>query len=358
MYTNYQTFETNDIDLYHRYEKQFSSVVDNAKGTKTESIEDNFKIQYFIRKLSIFETIGTFFQLCYASLKACLYPSIQKDKNDLNMAWKYLANRKWVRCLRSPLNDISPPLDISSKIQSNPAEKILNPKKPVVNLVKNNPKSIYTEDNNAPEGEYKKNLELIALFAYGSIVNNPYSNNYNAGIEVISPFQQADFTLPLSFSRISSQGTAKERITLVPDSNGPETPVYYATVRPNNLSVALKQLKAREGTNNNKFVSYVRKGILQNVNGYKTIEIGNEIWSYRTNGINKANIKQMINHLKSKRYTAGIITTFDQNGSSQEIEQRIGTVPGVKANTISYYNDLPEPVKRVHHASLKKLGVF
>lgn len=198
---------------------------------------------------------------------------------------------------------------------------------------------------------------IIALFAYGSIVLHPYSDNYEGGIELSSPFHQTNFTLPASFSRISSENTDKERLTLVLRSDGLETPIYCATVKVNNLSVALKQLKLREGTSNNKFVSYVRKGVPQSSGDYKTLKVDNETWSYRANHVNVKGVKKIINHLKSKGYTAGIITTFDSKGSTQEIKQRIKNKPKVKLNTVNYYNDLPESVKKVHRSTLESLGI-
>lgn len=196
----------------------------------------------------------------------------------------------------------------------------------------------------------------IGLFAYGSIILNPYSNNYNAGIEVSENFKVANFSLPLSFSRLSSYGKDNERITLVPDENGLPTPIYCAKVKATNLSEALKQLKLREGTENNKFVSYIRKGIPQSANAqYKTIIVNNEKWSYRVNGIKKSDVCKMINYLCENHFSAGIITTFDSNYSQDEIKNRIIAKPIISTNTTNYYNDLPNSVKKVHKEVLKNL---
>lgn len=198
----------------------------------------------------------------------------------------------------------------------------------------------------------------IGLFAYGSIILNPHSDNYDGSIELSENFKQANFSLPLSFSRLSSYNTDKERVTLVTHKDGVQTPIYCAKVKANNLSKALKQLKSREGTKSNKFVSYVRKGKSEATNTqYKTITVNNEEWSYRVNGIKKTDVCKMINYLRENNFNAGIITTFDSNYNKDEITNRIIAKPIVSVNTKNYYNDLPNSVKEIHKEALEKLGV-
>ncbi len=205
---------------------------------------------------------------------------------------------------------------------------------------------------------------LIALYAYGSIVNQPFSSNYENGIELSSNFEQTNILVPLSFSRFSSLNTKNERLTLVPDKNGIETTLFCATMKPSKLKIAIKQLKAREGITgwnvySDKFVSYVKKGALKEGDTEKAIMIGDEVWSYRKNNISKSKVIEIVKHLKSQGYEAGIITTFDSNTASiEERRERITSKPLIQANSKKYYDDLPESVKNVHTASLKSIGVL
>ena len=204
----------------------------------------------------------------------------------------------------------------------------------------------------------------IALYAYGSIVNNPFSDNYDNGIELASCFEKTHVQVPLSFSRFSSKDTNKERLTLVPDENGIETPLFCATVQSTNLNKALVQLRAREGikdsnVNKDKYVSYIKKGSPKPGSTAKTIMIAGGVWSYRINHISEEKVKEMVLHLKSQGYQAGIITTFDSNtANNTERKARIATRPLTKTNSQNYYNDLPKAVKKVHKTSLKNLGVL
>lgn len=197
----------------------------------------------------------------------------------------------------------------------------------------------------------------IGLFAYGSIVLNPHSNNYNAEVHLSEDFSKTNFKLPLSFSRLSSANTDNERVTLVPNRNGVKSPVFCARMQEVNLSKAIKELKEREGTTNSKNISYVRKGIPQNGTDYKTVTVAGEVWSYRVKGIKKTDVVNMINYLKEHNLNAGLITTFDSNRTKSEIKERISAKPSVGANTRAYYNGLPSSVKKVHKTSLESLGV-
>jgi hypothetical protein len=229
----------------------------------------------------------------------------------------------------------------------------INPNSPA-NRVDNSGK----QDN---ENIKKNGDNMVALFAYGSIVSHPQSDIYDGGVELKEDsFKKTEFTLPLSFSRLSSYDTDKERVTLVPNpETGLETPIYYSTFKTSNIADAIKQVKIREGiTKNKKAVSYIRKGIPQNSTGdYQTITVNQEVWSYRTNGIREVDAKIIIKFLRENGFKAGLITTFDSNYTNTQIRHRISNKPQVADNTKAYYHDLPAPVKKVHKQALENLGI-
>lgn len=102
MYINFKIIETDNIDLYKTSKNQFKNEIKES-GIRIKSIEDDKKIQSFIRKLDFFEKVGTFFQLSFASLKNLFLSSDLQSKNDLTLAWKHLAKGKWVRRLSIPI---------------------------------------------------------------------------------------------------------------------------------------------------------------------------------------------------------------------------------------------------------------
>lgn len=203
----------------------------------------------------------------------------------------------------------------------------------------------------------------IALYAYGSIANNLTSPNYGGkGVSVTTAFAPAGVKLPLSFSRISSQGTPQERITLVPDMEGTgrKTPLFFATMAETHLSSALKELKAREGMHAKKFVSYIRKGTPSHSNSaYKCILVEGELWSYRVNGITDAKVQKMIRHLKRGNFDVGIIATFEKKGGPPlQLTEYLNTHPDTIENTKGYFASLHEDVKKVHRDALREMGVL
>lgn len=150
MYTNYKTFEANSFESYRTYKNQFALEVNNAKGTKSKRNEErdgiDLKIKIYTRKLSFFETIGTFFQLCLASFNARVFPPNKEHKNDLKIAWEHLAKREWVRRLIK-----NPILVNSSEKKPNPTDVTLSSNNPAVKPVENDLESIQIRINATSE---------------------------------------------------------------------------------------------------------------------------------------------------------------------------------------------------------------
>jgi hypothetical protein len=89
----------------------------------------------------------------------------------------------------------------------------------------------------------------IAYFAWGSLLWN------SDGLDLETKWKKTNIQLPLNFSRISDNG--KGRLTLVIDNkNGVYNSIYYAITKVNNLNIAIKNLKKREGTIS-KYIGYI-----------------------------------------------------------------------------------------------------
>lgn len=87
----------------------------------------------------------------------------------------------------------------------------------------------------------------IAILAYGSLVNQPRNIDTGAVLQA-SAFAPAEgITLPVSMSRISSEGKPTRRMTLVLDNQGEPRNVYFATSNFTYLPNARNNLAAREG---------------------------------------------------------------------------------------------------------------
>lgn len=120
MYKNYELHEVSNFDTYKLYKNEFKNEICN-NGIKCQKIENGKKIQCFIRELSFFEKIETFFQLSLASCKNWIFTAEPKSKQNLKLAWKHLAEGQWVRTLTVPILEKKPNLSaLSSAISEEP----------------------------------------------------------------------------------------------------------------------------------------------------------------------------------------------------------------------------------------------
>lgn len=98
----------------------------------------------------------------------------------------------------------------------------------------------------------------IAYFAWGSLLWD------SEGLNLKTNWKKTNIYIPLNFSRISDNG--KGRLTLVIDNiNGISNQIYYAIPKTNNLNIAIKNLKIREGTIP-KYISYIN--LINNTSRY------------------------------------------------------------------------------------------
>ena len=88
----------------------------------------------------------------------------------------------------------------------------------------------------------------IAILAWGSLIWDPRTLNINGNWDLTG------FTLPIEFSRVSSDG----RLTLVIDhENGEQVPVFYALSGLEHIDDAINNLWAREGKPKISDIGYV-----------------------------------------------------------------------------------------------------
>lgn len=133
MYTNYQTFEANSLETYNNFRNLIKSDIKNAKGI-TGKDKGNEKIQLYVRNLSFFEKISTFFELCSASFISSFRSSSNEQIKNLEKAWKYFGRGESV-CR------ISVPASLFSPVDKSP---LINPLLNPVSTVKLDPQPLVT----------------------------------------------------------------------------------------------------------------------------------------------------------------------------------------------------------------------
>jgi len=88
----------------------------------------------------------------------------------------------------------------------------------------------------------------IAVLAWGSLINYPYSPNTMEELCINKPFIKSGLFFPVALTRIENRGKPKEKLSLVIDPKGIPTPIFYAPHTFKNLGKAIKNLKDREST--------------------------------------------------------------------------------------------------------------
>jgi len=202
----------------------------------------------------------------------------------------------------------------------------------------------------------------IANLAYGSIVNQPHSQNYGGKLQVKHEFRKVtNVSIPLIFGRLSSaKNSSKSRVTLVTDKKGVECPLYYAESEHTNLIKAINEMKSREGTSLDSNISYLRTGKPRNLFGrwsIKTIMVSGVEFSGRWKNISEDKIKEIAGWILDEGFDAAVITEFDSNRTPDEIMGLVTESEGIRSRTKAYFENLPTEAKASLNEHISSLGV-
>lgn len=191
----------------------------------------------------------------------------------------------------------------------------------------------------------------IAIIGFGSLVNNPYSQNYNkelkarkpnasvsipqdTTIKPDSPFLPAEnLKLPLRLARISSMGTQERRITMTLFPGASHESVFFTESKFANLNDAIKNLREREGIP---------------ASNYESIGYVNLI-----NGASRSRMEDVANRIREwamQNGFEGVIWTdlppkgieFAQGSTGREILPFLENDSVLLRNTKNYILDLPK----------------
>ena len=190
----------------------------------------------------------------------------------------------------------------------------------------------------------------IAIFAYGSMINNFSSPFYEGILEVNGPFLEVGLEILTAFHFLGSKECKDSiRACLVPFAKKTKitslTPVFYATHKSKNLEDAIQNVLSREGTDDPQDLALFFNP--------KLVHKSN----YRENSFNQETVTYIHQWLKKTSYDVILMVQLAPNATIEEIRELFKGNEGSQTRTKTYYKNLPLTSKKVHKNPLELLGL-